>query len=383
MSTVLDEVKCPFDIYAFGVATEDYLKEAPASGVQSGDWVVEGFAATSDLDGHGDIITPEALKGAIQSVKDRTTVLFNHDMDQPIGRVVQVKALDTGLWLKMVLSKTQPDKWTMVQEGVLNKFSVRIGVPEGGATEEMRRGKPILILSKILIKEISLVTVPANPKARTLQWYIQKALDSRKDGGEKSMDKKLEQFKSVLDKAIALEGLDDETKTGLQSMKAWLESDEFGKDDTNLKEALEASVLGMGKSLGGVLDGVKTDMVKDLTEVKGMITKMDGLDAKVVEIQKSIGSLPKMLEDLKTLVESVVPNRRGQKTIPKKDDENQDVNPDDAIELIEKSDEFQKKVPTGDRIKAAMVLTLLKDSEDWLKMDENGRLAAFFRAFRK
>jgi hypothetical protein len=69
---------------------------------------IEGYAATSDLDDQGDIITKEAIKQAENDLLDRSTVLLNHDTNRPIGKVEDSKAEERGLKIKVLVSKAEP-----------------------------------------------------------------------------------------------------------------------------------------------------------------------------------------------------------------------------------------------------------------------------------
>jgi len=385
------DVDVPFAISVFGGATDDFVKEAPDSGVKSGDWVIEGIAATSDLDGHGHIITPDAIRGAVKGLSERRTVLFNHNMDRPIGRLAQMKATDLGLWIKMILSKAEAEIWQKVQEGVISRFSVRIHVPDGAAKEESRRGKAVLVLSQIDIREISLVSVPANTRAKTLQWYVAKALQERQDGGENNMGdvkkmtvQQLQEFEANVDKALGHEGLDEGVKAGLQSLKSWINDvrsnpdkhpDVFGETQkqVDLKEALEGTIGEVGVGLGKTLGEIKTDFTKDMVEVKGLISKVEGVDQKLSAVTTS-------LDALKTLVEKVIPQRRGAGVAPVKSEETggEKGDSDVAISRIEKSDEYSK-LPSGMKMKAAFTLSLLANNDEWLKMDAEKQLEAFKR----
>ena len=93
-------------------------------------WYVEGFCGTTDFDLQSDIITEDAFKTAENDLIENSTVLFNHDVNMPIGKVVEARAEEKGLWVKILLSKTVPDIWKKVQEGIISKF---VSLPEKAA----------------------------------------------------------------------------------------------------------------------------------------------------------------------------------------------------------------------------------------------------------
>jgi len=103
----------------------EYSVEITKAYEDEGNWIVEGYAATSDFDMQEDIITQDAIKGSAKDLVENSTVLHNHNPDEAVGRVLDSKARKGGLFLKILISKTVPDIWQQVKEGVLNKFSVR------------------------------------------------------------------------------------------------------------------------------------------------------------------------------------------------------------------------------------------------------------------
>ncbi|MEW6556021.1 MAG: HK97 family phage prohead protease [Elusimicrobiota bacterium] len=152
---------------------------------EEGNWIVEGLCATSDLDLQGDIITQRALELSAKDLEEYSTVLHNHNEDEAIGKVIRSESVEDGLWLKVFISKTVPDIWQKIKEGVLNKFSIRGKVLEAKKTWIEKLQKFVKFILRMKLVEASIVAVPANAKARTLRWYIEKALDEfEKNGGE-------------------------------------------------------------------------------------------------------------------------------------------------------------------------------------------------------
>ena len=103
----------------------EYPVEISKAYEEEGNWIVEGYAATTDFDLQDDIITDEAIRSSARDLLENSTVLHNHNADESIGRVLESKATNGGLFLKILVSKTAPEIWQQVKEGVLNKFSVR------------------------------------------------------------------------------------------------------------------------------------------------------------------------------------------------------------------------------------------------------------------
>jgi len=90
---------------------------------------VEGYLTTTDIDAHGDRLTPEAVESfADQLRKDpkKRTLCLQHDAKQPIGYItefhVETKGEWKGLRAKVGIYATRPDVWEMMQSGALSGF---------------------------------------------------------------------------------------------------------------------------------------------------------------------------------------------------------------------------------------------------------------------
>lgn len=146
-----------------------------------GTWIVEGYASTSDLDAQNHIVAPEAMAMGAESLQKYDTVLFNHDPNRPIGKVVGTEAKDGKLLVKVAISKTEPKIWEQVKDGTLSKFSIRGKITDASTYNDPRSMQDITVIKGMELHEVSLVSVPANPQAKSLSWYIEKALMEKKN----------------------------------------------------------------------------------------------------------------------------------------------------------------------------------------------------------
>jgi len=173
-----------------------------------GDWIIWGYASTFDIDSGGDQITKSALLGAKDDFIEYSTVLFNHNFDKPIGKVVDTTVDDIGLLIKVVISKTEKEIWTKVREGIISKFSVA-----GRILEETQTENGIYQINKIRFHEVSLVSVPANNKAEAVDDYTNK---SQNDNNMNITNKLKEIVKTRTAKEIkeSIQSLVDEIEAG-------------------------------------------------------------------------------------------------------------------------------------------------------------------------
>ena len=154
---------------------------------ESGEFHIVGYAATTDFDLQGDVITEEALKNSSLDLIKNSTVLLNHAIEFPIGRVTKAEFDKNGLLIDVLISQTEPDIIQKIKEGILNKFSIRGQVLEREKKFMPEFDRVVNVIRKMVLVEVSLVSVPANPEARAIGWYLKKALDeidSLKKGGD-------------------------------------------------------------------------------------------------------------------------------------------------------------------------------------------------------
>ena len=146
---------------------------------EGGKWYIEGIAALTGPDIKEPIIelTPEALKKMIKDLDDLRTVFLEHDWKTPVGVVVDKKIIDGNkLWVKILISKTARDVWQMIKEGVLNSLSIGGKVLKAVRKFDEKLGKFVYKVLDARLYEISIVGLPANPKAKIERYYVTKSM---------------------------------------------------------------------------------------------------------------------------------------------------------------------------------------------------------------
>lgn len=133
----------------------------------------EGYASTfGNVDQGGDVVEPGAfIESVVKAKSDGRVIpmLWQHDQREPIGAWRDIAEDSKGLYVRGQLLISDDPVAKRAHAHLKNKsiggMSIGYGIPAGGATpDEKRRG--VMRLSKIDLREISLVTMPMNISAR-------------------------------------------------------------------------------------------------------------------------------------------------------------------------------------------------------------------------
>ena len=267
----------------------------------AGNWIVEGYASTSDLDSQNHIVTKEAIKMGAESLKRYDTVLFNHDVDRPIGKVVAAEGQDTKLWVKVSISKTEPKLWEQIKEGTLSKFSIRGNITDSEYYVDERSiiAKEILMIKGMELHEISIVSVPANPEAKSISYYIEKALakDSDLRAKIKEVLADIQKDKKSFESAIT------HLELGLPDLQ--------GEDKAQVETIIRSLTSLVGrvyqKSGGQIMDDIKKEEVV-VEEKKEEVVIEKAVEEKVAPVQKveiDVSALNSVVTQLQEMVKGV------------------------------------------------------------------------------
>jgi HK97 family phage prohead protease len=125
---------------------------------------LEGYAAVyGNVDSYKDIIQVGAFDAflATEDVK-RVKFCLNHNLNDVIGVVEELKSDERGLYFRAKLSNTTlgKDVAELIQDGALSEFSI------GYKTEDsIYKDDGVRVLTKLYLYEFSVVSRAANPKA--------------------------------------------------------------------------------------------------------------------------------------------------------------------------------------------------------------------------
>lgn len=123
---------------------------------------ISGYASTGAVDRACDKILPDAwTKGGLRNFELNPILLFNHNYDKPIGKVIEMRTDSKGLKIKGIVSKAAGDVYNLVKEGVLSTFSVGFVIKDADYDKSIDG----LIVKDAELLEVSVVSVPCNQDA--------------------------------------------------------------------------------------------------------------------------------------------------------------------------------------------------------------------------
>ena len=168
------------------IVTKQYEISNPNGTVER---YIEGHVSTYNTDLQYDRFSQEALTKTLYWLTVNTTSLFNHNEDKPIGKIVEARVDEIGLWVKILCSSTRwfvEEIWPDVVAGILNKFSIKGEVTDFSREYDPEAGRDVMIILEIITYEVSLVSVGAQYMATVTNFMevvkteVQKSLLSPK-----------------------------------------------------------------------------------------------------------------------------------------------------------------------------------------------------------
>lgn len=190
---------------------------------------IEGYANTTTKDRVDDVVAAWNWSEPILSNYMKNgfgTLLFMHDHDKPVGKILEVEGRDDGLFVRGFVSKSWNNAW-MVEEGLIKGFSIGYRVDWDNSRYDAQTDTYYLAIKELL--EISIVTIPANQDSliSSIKSLIPKAANTTKT--MKNFFAKLKALAGIeipedADEKTAIEALE-----GVKTLKAQIDAEELKK----------------------------------------------------------------------------------------------------------------------------------------------------------
>lgn len=145
------------------------IKEMPVDTSQDGEGstpqeegklTISGYANTISKDRAGDVIPASVweAKNSLENYLKNPIVLFQHDHDEPIGKMVDFSIDSTGLHVTIEVFDVDSRVYKLIKEGVLRSFSVGFRMKD----YDYDTDTDTFTINELELFEISVVSIPCN-----------------------------------------------------------------------------------------------------------------------------------------------------------------------------------------------------------------------------
>ncbi len=190
-------------------------------------WEVAGYASTWDRDLGNDVVHPGAFKSTL-AAGGKVRFLYAHDAAQVLGRPLELREDDKGLFGRFRISKTRlgQDVHQLLVDGALDSFSIGFIARDFEHDEKAN----VRHLKAVELLECSLVALPMNPAAGVTGYkaadYGAMPLETLLEVYEAHSSAAIGQAKAVAERRLS-EGrkLSDVALSTLEQLRARAEAD--------------------------------------------------------------------------------------------------------------------------------------------------------------
>lgn len=124
----------------------------------SPDIFIEGYANFGAKDRAGDVIDPSVWSSpdSTKNFEKNPIILFNHDYDEPVGKVENLDPREDGLFIRAKITSSAGKVYKLIADGILTAFSVGFRLKDARWVQETET----FLITKVELLEISVVSVP-------------------------------------------------------------------------------------------------------------------------------------------------------------------------------------------------------------------------------
>ena len=240
---------------------------------------IAGYASTTDIDRHGDVIPASVWEAGIQNYLKNPIILAYHDHCEPVGKMVEHKVDDKGLWVKARISAAAEDVFNLVKDGVLTAFSVGFRIMDA----EYNSAAEVFIVKELELHEISVVSVPAN---QNTLFSLAKSFET---------DDEYKSFKmQFASNGTSAKGLENPKDTDSDNIK------EFNMDKIELEKMLaDAAKLAAENATKAFVEAQRVEAEKNAANAKAEADMQDKIKAAVAaQIVVGESGAEKLLADV-------------------------------------------------------------------------------------
>jgi len=167
---------------------------------------VEGYAAIfGNEDSYNDIIVQGAFTKTIQGREGkRIKLCLQHDLDDVVGKIEELREDEKGLWFKAKISNTTKGKdlAILIEDDAINEISIGYQA----VVWEVDEVRGVRLLKEVKLYEVSFVTRAANPQAVVTATEI-KQEEPEDDISDEDLIKKRDELNKEIEKRATIKFL--------------------------------------------------------------------------------------------------------------------------------------------------------------------------------
>ena len=167
---------------------------------------VEGYAAVfGNEDSYNDIIVQGAFTKTIQGREGkRIKLCLQHDLDDVVGKIEELREDEKGLWFKAKISNTTKGKdlAILIEDDAINEISIGYQA----VVWEVDEVRSVRLLKEVKLYEVSFVTRAANPQAVVTATEI-KQEEPDDDISDEDLIKKRDELNKEIEKRATIKFL--------------------------------------------------------------------------------------------------------------------------------------------------------------------------------
>ena len=312
----------------------------------------EWYASTKDKDRWGDIVLPSAFESCLNTYMENPIIFLQHDSNRPIGSMIEATIDDKWLYVKGIVKSDKDNIFQDLRTGVIKTMSFGYRVPRDWYTQ-IETTKPdgtkeiANEITNLELFEISLVSVPMNPKAQvkskdTLVWlsdekYIEYFQINKKDEYSlaKSVKDLFEKLKDINEKVeqekveeTIVDKIDyEEIKTEIEEEKIEEKAEEVEEKE---EEKIEDTPEIEGKASWDVEEEVieedkNEEVVETPTDEEKIEDTEEKKDEEVEEAKIEDKETEEVVEEVKEVEEEKVEEKIEEAVIEEKEEVKEEV----------------------------------------------------------
>jgi len=290
-------IKVPFELLESGETKENGTKY----------FTFSGYASTfGNIDRVNDVVMEGAFKESLKEMKPM--LLWQHQWDEPIGIFIECYEDEKGLFVKgkmpldddLVRGRVVPQ----MKIGSVKSMSIGYSVEKWTREEDSN----ITYLNSVKLWEISLVTIPANPKAevtdmKSIVPYQNLPLGDREREWDKS---------SALSRVRTFTNSEDEPSAQYKKAFLWFDgenSDKFGSYKLPIADVVNGKLVAIPRAIfaaAGAMSGARGGVNIPQEEKKGIINNINKYYSKMrreFDDEDIVSPFEKSLENLDNIRE--------------------------------------------------------------------------------